>query len=93
VVELADAGVRPASEIVDGAVEELVAAVEAVLDRLEPWDEPPPLALTGGLLDPDGPLRPRVARATERLDLRLVEEAVDPVRGAARLALEAATAG
>lgn len=93
VVELADAGVRPASEIVDRAVEELVAAVEAVLGRLEPWDEPPPLALTGGLLDPDGPLRPRVARAAGRLDIRVAEGAVDPVRGAARMALEAAAAG
>lgn len=93
VVELADAGVRPAGEIVDDAVEELVAAVEAVLGRLEPWEAPPPLALTGGLLDPDGPLRPRVARAAGRLDLRLEEGAVDPVRGAARLALEAAGAG
>lgn len=93
VVELADAGVRPAREIVDEAVEELVAAVEAVLGRLGPWDEPPPLALAGGLLDPDGPLRPRVARAAERLDIRVEEGAVDPVRGAARLALEAAGAG
>lgn len=93
VVELADEGVRPAGEIVDAAVEELVAAAEAVLGGLGPWDGPPPLALTGGLLDPDGPLRPRVARAVGRLDLRVEEGAVDPVRGAARLALEAAGGG
>lgn len=90
VVELADAGVRPAVEIVEASVAELVAAAEAVLRGLGPWDASPPLALAGGLLDPGGPLRPRVVRAAGRLDVWLRERAVDPVRGAALLALRVA---
>lgn len=93
VVELADAGVEPAVQVVEEAVEELRAAVEAVHRKLAPWDAPPPLALAGGLLDPGGPLRPRVVRSVDRLEVRLQERAVDPVRGAALLALRSAGAG
>lgn len=90
VVELAGAGVRPATAIVEEAVAHLTAAVEAVHRRLGPWPSPPALALAGGLLDPGGPLRERVAAAAEGLRVRPRERAVDPVRGAARLALRAA---
>lgn len=93
VVEMADAGVPPAAEVVDEAVEELTTAVEAVRRELAPWDAPPALALAGGLLDPDGPLRPRLVRAVDRLEVRLQQRAVDPVRGAALLALRWAATG
>lgn len=86
VVELADDGVPPAVVIVEDAVKELAEAVLAVRRRLEPWKTPPVLALTGGLLDPDGPLRSRMAVRAERLDIEVRDEPVDPVRGAARLA-------
>lgn len=90
VVGMADAGVADAVDIVDEAVEELTLAVGAVLRRLGPWDAPPPLALAGGLVDPGGPLRSRVARSVSGFDVGLREGRVDPVRGAARLALRAA---
>ena len=90
VVELADAGVAAAVDIVDEAVDELILAVGAVLHRLGPWHPPPPLALAGGLVDPGGPLRAHVVRSVTGLDVRLREDRVDPVRGAARLALRAA---
>lgn len=90
VVELADAEVAPAPEIVTDAVQELVRTVDAVRRQLAPWPQTPDVALAGGLLKPGGALRRRVSDALSARPLAVQETAVDPARGAAILALRAA---
>lgn len=90
VVAAADAGDAAAEVIATEAALELVELVEAGRARLGPWPEPPPLALGGGFIGPDGALRSRVLDALGGLDVRIVPDAVDAGLGAARLALAAA---
>lgn len=87
VAEAADEGDPAADAILAEAAIELAAAVAAVRRRLEPWERSPSLALAGGLLAPGRPMRARAAEAVSGLGIPCLEEAVDPARGAARLAL------
>jgi N-acetylglucosamine kinase-like BadF-type ATPase len=87
VVEASRAGDEVAGGILDRAAADLVAHVEAVLDRSSPWPGAPELVLWGGLLRADGPLRDRVVTAAAGLRMRPVDRTVDPALGAARLAL------
>jgi glucosamine kinase len=87
----AEAGDPAAHTIAEAAVRELVAQVASLTKRLAPWQATPTVALTGGLIARGGALRDRLLRALEaapRLQLQLLERAVDAARGAATLARE-----
>lgn len=89
VVVAAGEGDPVARGLVDRTVSELVAHVEALV----PGDGPPdgllpPVALAGGLLDEDRPLRGPVEEALRRRGYPVMDRSVRPVRGAARGALE-----
>ncbi|MCH8811361.1 MAG: hypothetical protein IID07_05985, partial [Gemmatimonadetes bacterium] len=55
--------------------------------RLEPWPATPEVALAGGLLKEDRPLRARVIRALEELPCRTRDRAPDGATGACSLAM------
>ena len=63
------------------------------MDLLGPWTASPAVALTGGLLNPGGPLLEALAHALAGDPVVLLDGAVDAALGAAhlarRLALEA----
>jgi hypothetical protein len=77
-----------AASVRDGAVSALVRlAIAAGAGRL-------PVALSGGLLAPDRPLRDRVMAALEdKHGAAVIRRAIDPCRGAPFLAREATTSG
>jgi len=83
----AKAGDAVASDIVDGAVDDLVAHVRTAIDRLGPWPVSPVVACAGGLISEGGPLRDPVAAALEASSCRLFGREVDGARGACRLAI------
>ena len=87
VCEVAEAGDRAATIVIEKAVDDLVEHVRTLMRRLEPWPAPPEVALAGGLIEEDGPLRPRVIRAIEVLPCRLQDRALDGARGACSLAM------
>lgn len=94
VVAVAEDGDPIAGGIVDEAVGELIALVQAVADRLpptppEPSGRParPPVALHGGLVAPDRPLRHYLRAGLESAGFRVLDRAVVGARGAGRLAL------
>jgi len=86
VVETARSGDEVAGEMVLRATQELEGHVLAVLENLGPWAAPPPVALCGGLLQPGGPLRRAVEEALAKHRVRVLQRALDPALGAARLA-------
>ncbi|RMH17357.1 MAG: hypothetical protein D6701_07625, partial [Gemmatimonadetes bacterium] len=93
VEDAAAAGDAAASAIVDGAVESLVAHVLTAVRRLGPWPGRPPVALSGGLLSPSGPLRRRTMAALAGIVCQPLDREVSGVRGAATLARELCGAG
>jgi len=72
---------------VDTAIDDLVGHVLTAMRRLGPWNGRPQVALVGGLLSQDRPLRERVQAALAGLSCTPVERIVDPARGAARMAM------
>ncbi len=86
VLETAAAGDVLAQGIADYAARELSQLAICLLPMME--IEPPiGVAITGGLLGADTPLRRRVlTRLTEEPGLQPIETPVDPVLGALRLA-------
>lgn len=88
VFEAIEQRVSGAHAIIEDAAMELARHVGALYERLKPWDEPPTVALTGGLVSPGRPLRREAVRAIERLGLKLpiFEDRIDAARGAAALA-------
>lgn len=88
VVRASREGDAVAGEIVAEAVEELEGHVLTILQRLGPWEEPPGLALAGGLLRPGGSLREIVTRVLAKHQITPLDRALDPAMGAARLALD-----
>ena len=88
VAEAARGGDDVAAAIIDDAATELARHVRAVYGSLAPWWEPPGVALAGGLLGPDRPLRNPTIRAIERFGTTgpVLDRAVDAARGAADLA-------
>jgi glucosamine kinase len=86
ICEVAETGDRAATIVIEKAVDELVEHVRTLMRRLEPWPAPPRVALAGGLIEEDGPLRPRMVRAIEELPCRFQERAPDGARGACSLA-------
>jgi len=87
VLDRAEAGDEVAQVVIDSAVRELVGHVRTLIRRLDPWTSEPEVALAGGLIDENGPLRSRVIKALERLPCRLQERALDGARGACSLAM------
>jgi glucosamine kinase len=87
VCDLAAEGDAVAGAIVAAAVASLAAHIDALLDRLAPWSAPPGLALAGGLLGVDRPLREMVVTAAAERACVVLETRVTPVRGAALMAL------
>ena len=80
--------VSGAHAIMEDAAMELARHVGALYERLKPWDQPPTVALTGGLVSPGRPLRMHAIRAIDLLGLKLpiFEDRIDAARGAAALA-------
>jgi glucosamine kinase len=88
VFDAAHHGALSAQDAIDDAAAELAMHVAALYDRLGPWDQPPAVALAGGLIEPGRPLREPVLREIEALTIpvAIVEERIDAARGAASLA-------
>lgn len=86
VVAASREGDEVATAIVDGAVSDLCEHVRAAAERAGPWPATPELVLCGGLLQPEGSLRPAMERAVSTLPVLLRARDVDPALGAARLA-------
>jgi N-acetylglucosamine kinase-like BadF-type ATPase len=80
--------VAGAHAIMEDAAMELARHVGALYERLKPWDQPPTVALTGGLISPGRPLRMHTIREIDLLGLKLpiFEDRIDAARGAAALA-------
>ncbi len=78
----ADTVVRRA---LDALGDQLSAAIRDLFSSAS--DHPPHVALTGGLIAPDGPLRADLEHLVASAGGRLLPRAVAPERGAARLAL------
>jgi glucosamine kinase len=87
ICEVAEAGDRAATIVIEKAVDELVEHVLTLIRRLEPWPAPPEVAFAGGLIERDGPLRPRMILAIEGLPCRFQDRALDGARGACSLAM------
>ncbi len=86
VVEASRGGDAVAGEILVEAVEELEGHLLTLLDNLGPWSSRPRVAMTGGLLDPDGPLRRPMESTLQQHRIDLVNRPLFPALGAARLA-------
>ena len=85
VVELAQAGEPAAVDLVDAAVDMLLALARALSRQL--GVRPAPVALAGGLLTPSSGVRTALIRRLSASDwAHPVEPVVDPVLGALRLA-------
>ncbi len=84
----AEKGSLSAQDAMDDAAAELAMHVAALYDRLGPWDTPPAVALSGGLIAPGRPLREAVLREVEALTIpvAIVENRIDAASGAAALA-------
>ena len=87
VCDAADEGDVVAEEMIDKAIEHLIAHVLTVMRRLGPWHGRPKVALAGGLISADRPLRARVRSALSGLICSPITRPVDPARGAARMAI------
>jgi len=68
-------------------VDELVEHVRTLVRRLEPWPSTPEVALAGGLIEEEGPLRSRVIEAIEGLPCQHLARTPDGARGACSLAM------
>ena len=90
VIDLASVDATAAG-IIEQAARELSEHVAALYQRLQPWNDSVPVALTGGLLELGRPLRMHVEAAIRQWDLplHLVDRAVDAAHGAAMLAAQA----
>jgi len=91
VLETAADGDAVATVLADDAARALATAVDAVRHALEPWPEPPVVAVVGGLIAPGGLLRSRVERAIAGCQLPFDPREVVPARGAALRALAGET--
>lgn len=87
VISAAAAGDSAAEQIVSEAVDALSGLVQGVVSRRVAPDVGVRVVLWGGLIAADGPLAPRVSNALGQAGFEVVERAVDPTMGAARLAL------
>ena len=88
-IRAARSGDAAAQTIVRRALDALGDQLSAAIRQLFPSasDTPPPVALSGGLIAPEGPLRDDMEHLVASAGGRLLPRAVTPERGAARLAL------
>ena len=88
-IRTARSGDAAAQTVVQRALAALGDQLTAAIRQLFPSasDNPPPVALTGGLVSPDGPLRDDLEKLVASAGGRLLPRAVTPERGAARMAL------
>jgi glucosamine kinase len=87
VLDTAGAGDAVAASVVTDAVVALRSHVIALLERMELVDDPPQLALAGGLLVEGGPARPLLLELLRPLGLVYVDPPSDAAEAAARLAM------
>ena len=89
VIRAARSGDAPATAVIRRALEALADQLSTTIRELFPSasGDPPPVALAGGLIAPDGPLRTDAERMVASVGGHLLGRAVIPERGAARLAL------
>jgi glucosamine kinase len=87
VCEVAEEGDGPARDIVTAAIGALTVHAATLLEKLAPWSAAPGIALVGGMLAPAGPLRAGLVESLVGLECVVLEEPIEPVRGAARFAL------
>lgn len=82
-----------AERIILDAAHELASHIRTLHRRLEPWNEPPHLALAGGILDTASPLRRALIQELQHAgpDIRPVERIIDAARGAAHIAVSLAS--
>lgn len=90
VLRTAAAGDPVAAAVVEHAAGELALHVRALIERLGPWSQPVPLVLQGGLLT-DSALSRLLRERLGDLPIELRPAAADPVTGALRLAVAAAS--
>lgn len=90
VCRAADEGDELAMLLVETAIEDLVGHVLTVIRALGPWTGRPAVAMVGGLLADDGPLRVRLQVALSGLLCTPIQRPVDAARGAASMAIRAA---
>ena len=88
-IRTARSGDAAAQTIVRRALDALGDQLSAAIRQLFPSasDTPPPVALAGGLIAPDGPLRDDMEHLVASAGGRLLPRTVTPERGAARLAI------
>ena len=88
-IRTARSGDAAAQTVVQRALDAIADQLSAAIHRLfsSASDSPPPVALTGGLIAPDGPLRDELEQLVASAGGHLLPRAVIPERGAARLAL------
>ena len=87
VIRAARSGDGPANAVIRRALDALGDQLSAAIRELFPPGNQPPVALTGGLIAPNGPLRADFERLVSSTGGHLLPRAVIPERGAARLAL------
>lgn len=87
VVRTAQAGDDAARKVVRHALAALGDQLTVAIRGLFPPDASPRVALAGGLVAPNGPLRRDAVEVVTRAAGRVLQRAVVPERGAARLAL------
>jgi N-acetylglucosamine kinase-like BadF-type ATPase len=90
ICQAAEDGDDLAQALIETAVEDLVGHVLTVMRRLGPWHCRPHVALAGGLINEDRPLRMRVKSALSGLVCSPIGRPVDAARGAARMAIRLA---
>jgi N-acetylmuramic acid 6-phosphate etherase len=79
-----------ATLLVETSIEDLVGHVLTVMRSLGPWNGRPRVAMVGGMLAEDRPLRARLQAALSGLLCTPVQRPVDAARGAARMAIRLA---
>jgi len=86
----AEDGDALAKVLVETAIEDLVEHVLTVMRALGPWEGRPRVAMVGGLLAEDRPLRARLQAALSGLLCTPIQRPIDAARGAALMALRLA---
>ena len=87
VIHAARTGDDAANTVVRCALDALEDQLAAAIRDVFPDSDPPLVALVGGLIAPDGPLRADAERLVASSGGRVLSRGVIPERGAARLAL------
>ncbi|MDE2972377.1 MAG: hypothetical protein OXU35_08725, partial [Acidobacteriota bacterium] len=88
-IHTARSGDAPATAVIRRALHALGDQLSAAIRELfpSPSGDPPTVALAGGLISPDGPLRADAEQLVASAGGHLLPRAVTPEHGAARLAL------